>query len=102
MQIKTDLTPVLKRTSFSRSCSQDGSFYLKDFVILGDPGVGKTSLLRAIRNEDFTEDYTQTVYDRADFEVNVDGDDYNIRLHDTSTHRQLTFARHSICSHVRL
>lgn len=102
MQLKTDLIPELKRSSFHRSYSLDGSFYLKEFVILGDSQVGKTALVRALQDENFKDEHRGTIYDRADFVVNVDGDDFNIRLHDTSTHIQLSFARQSICSHVRV
>uniref|UniRef100_A0A336MYV3 CSON009870 protein n=1 Tax=Culicoides sonorensis TaxID=179676 RepID=A0A336MYV3_CULSO len=69
---------------------------IKDIVIVGDAYVGKTNLLNRFRDNYFEDEYKVTIYDRADFELNVDNCSHVIRLHDTNCHKRLYLSRRSI------
>jgi small GTP-binding protein len=54
------------------------------FVIVGDGAVGKTSLLLAYTNDNFSFNYIPTIFDNYCSHICVDGKYYNINLWDTA------------------
>ncbi|GAA5893532.1 Ras family protein [Sporobolomyces salmoneus] len=53
-------------------------------VIVGDGGVGKSSITMALLRRDFSEEYDPTVEDSYSTQLSLDGQDYSIELIDTA------------------
>jgi len=85
-----------QRTTFMRAFSADGCKYLKEIVVVGDTGVGKTMLLSRLCDNNFDESHKRTIYNRVDIEIDVKGVDHCIRIHDTNSDRELSLSRISV------
>ncbi|GAA5910417.1 hypothetical protein JCM8208_004471 [Rhodotorula glutinis] len=61
-------------------------------VVVGDGGVGKSSLTMAILQRPFSEEYDPTVEDAYSTALNVDGVDYLVELIDTAGQEEYRYA----------
>lgn len=57
---------------------------IHNIVVVGDGTVGKTWLLHRFHGHDLPQDYVATIYDKTEFEVQVDGQTHIIQLIDTA------------------
>uniref|UniRef100_A0A1L8E556 Putative rho n=2 Tax=Nyssomyia neivai TaxID=330878 RepID=A0A1L8E556_9DIPT len=57
---------------------------VKNIVVVGNGSVGKTSLLMAMTYGAFRESYVATVYDSEEIVMAIDGEEYQVKLHDTA------------------
>lgn len=55
-------------------------------VVMGSPGVGKTSLLLTVSTNSFPRDHIPTLYDKLEVDVQVDSKLVHLELWDTSLH----------------
>ena len=70
-------------------------------VIAGDPGVGKTSILRQYNNKQFVKSYSATIgVDFAKLNISYSNDIYNLYIWDTSGQDKFKFMTHSFYKNI--
>ncbi|XP_063701769.1 ras-like GTP-binding protein RhoL [Culicoides brevitarsis] len=73
---------------------------VKNIVTIGDGAVGKTCLLHAFTEEAFLNDYIPTIFEKSEFEINVDDVPHMIKLYDTAGQEEYEALRKSIYKHA--
>ena len=62
----------------------------KKLIILGDSACGKTSLMLALSNKKFSEEYVPTYFDEEIVDKEVDGIKVTLHMHDTPGEKLVT------------
>ena len=79
-----------KKKKKSGGCEYQISF---DVVIFGCSGVGKTSIVKRLTKNFFTEKYSPTTIEENDLLVKGDAVDLNLKLHDISNEEEFSLTR---------
>lgn len=70
-------------------------------VVVGDPGVGKTSILRQYNNKQFIKSYSATIgVDFAKLDISYNNDIHNLYIWDTSGQDKFKFMTHSFYKNI--
>ena len=70
-------------------------------VVVGDPGVGKTSILKQYNNKQFTQVYSSTIgVDFAKMDISYSNDVFNLYIWDTAGQDKFKFMTHSFYKNI--